>query len=371
MFDYKLRDSADDIREQARDIVHSSGFSSLLEDIPSLIIIMNHYRQVIYMNRKFSGSVGKNNSNLKLGMRPGECLLCVHAVNSEFGCGSTDFCKVCGFANAIRRSETGKDASGECNITLNHGETLTYSVHTRPFKHNGRPYIFAYMQDISDMKTRELLENIFLHDINNSITALNGLNELMDELPPYETKNIIKDLSMRLTDEIHSYRLITEAENHSLSVMVGRVDVDNLLGNIIKSLLNVSHLRKRKVEHVRSGIFVYTDETLLRRVLINTMKNALEASGDGQQVTVWTEINGDDGAVSINVRSYPLIPREVQLQLFQRSFSTKGSGRGWGTYSIRLLTENYLGGKVTFVSNSKQRTLFTITIPSLKMDMEG
>jgi sensor histidine kinase regulating citrate/malate metabolism len=67
----------------------------------------------------------------------------------------------------------------------------------------------------------------------------------------------------------------------------------------------------------------------------------------------------------IAVKSDPLIPRDVQLQLFQRAFSTKGMGRGWGTYSIRLLTERYLGGRVGFISTKKHRTVFTISIPSL------
>ena len=38
------------------------------------------------------------------------------------------------------------------------------------------------------------------------------------------------------------------------------------------------------------------------------------------------------------------MPDEVKAQIFERSFSTKGRGRGIGTYSIKLLTERYLEG---------------------------
>jgi sensor histidine kinase regulating citrate/malate metabolism len=62
------------------------------------------------------------------------------------------------------------------------------------------------------------------------------------------------------------------------------------------------------------------------------------------------------------VHNEGIIPREIQLQLFQRSFSTKGKGRGIGTYSIRLLVENYLKGKVTFVSNEDCGTNFSVEI---------
>ena len=366
MFEFKLRDSDENIRRQSDSIVQSRRFISLLEDIPNMIIIMNQYRQIIYMNRKFTETVSKRGGNGTIGKRPGECLLCIHATDTEFGCGSTDFCRVCGFANAIEKSSKGTKASGECNITLDHGETLTFSVHTRPFEHLGNRYIFAYMQDISDFKTRQMLENIFLHDINNSITALNGLNELIEEMPLKETKSIINDLSLRLTDEIHSYRLISEAENQSLSVIVSEVNVDGLIESVLKTLTNNRYMRDRKIQHKKSGLVINTDETLLRRVLINTIKNALEVSSDDQEIGIFSEKFKKESFYSINVRSQPLIPRDVQLQLFQRSYSTKGPGRGWGTYSIRLLTERYLGGKVDFVSNKEQRTLFTISIPDLQ-----
>jgi sensor histidine kinase regulating citrate/malate metabolism len=53
------------------------------------------------------------------------------------------------------------------------------------------------------------------------------------------------------------------------------------------------------------------------------------------------------------------------MQLFQRSFSTKGNGRGIGTYSIKLLTENYLKGKVSFFSNEEEGTVFSIELNKL------
>jgi signal transduction histidine kinase len=59
--------------------------------------------------------------------------------------------------------------------------------------------------------------------------------------------------------------------------------------------------------------------------------------------------------------------REIQLQIFQRSFSTKGPGRGLGAYSIKLLTEQYLQGSVTFSTSPKKGTTFIASYP-LKLD---
>jgi len=57
------------------------------------------------------------------------------------------------------------------------------------------------------------------------------------------------------------------------------------------------------------------------------------------------------------------MPQEASLQVFQRSFSTKGTGRGLGTYSMKLLSEQYLQGKVGFSSTPEEGTLFFAEYP--------
>jgi sensor histidine kinase regulating citrate/malate metabolism len=77
---------------------------------------------------------------------------------------------------------------------------------------------------------------------------------------------------------------------------------------------------------------------------------------------IMTGIGENANEIVFWVRNDQVMSTDVRMQLFQRSFSTKGEGRGLGTYSIRLLTENYLGGKVSFVSNEKDGTVFRIEL---------
>ncbi len=58
------------------------------------------------------------------------------------------------------------------------------------------------------------------------------------------------------------------------------------------------------------------------------------------------------------------MPEDARLQVFQRSFSTKGPGRGLGTYRIRLLTEKYLKGRVSFATGP-EGTTFTAEYPAV------
>ncbi len=57
-----------------------------------------------------------------------------------------------------------------------------------------------------------------------------------------------------------------------------------------------------------------------------------------------------------------VMTESVKLQVFQRSFSTKGKGRGIGTYSVKLFVERYLKGKVAFVSEEGKGTTFSVTV---------
>lgn len=104
---------------------------------------------------------------------------------------------------------------------------------------------------------------------------------------------------------------------------------------------------------------VRTDPTVLRRIVGNMLLNALEASDRGMTVEVAFEQNGT--TVRIAVTNPGEIPVQVQLQIFQRSFSSKGTpGRGIGTYSMKLFGERYLGGQVGFTSRNGLTTFFIV-----------
>jgi len=91
------------------------------------------------------------------------------------------------------------------------------------------------------------------------------------------------------------------------------------------------------------------------------LKNALEASSKGDTISIGYEVSKDSICFKVHNNSY--IPSEVQLQIFNRSFSTKGKDRGLGTYSMRLLSERFLNGRVYFNSDKENGTTFYAEYP--------
>jgi hypothetical protein len=145
---------------------------------------------------------------------------------------------------------------------------------------------------------------------------------------------------------------------------VASLDAREILKSVCELYANhpVSRGKTVVVTEISRPYVVTTDKVLLKRVLGNLVKNALEASAEGQQVSLRFH---NQGTAVFRVHNELAIPQAIQLQIFRRSFSTKSPvGRGIGTYSAKLITERYLGGSLTFTSSEGTGTTFTVTVPA-------
>ena len=125
----------------------------------------------------------------------------------------------------------------------------------------------------------------------------------------------------------------------------------------------LQRLDRRKIVLAQSSanITFASDPTLLKRSLGNLLRNALEACQPGETVTLSCQVQGGD--IVFAVHNPGAIPPASQLQIFNHSFTTKGLGRGLGTYSVKLLIERYLKGRVHFISTPEVGTTFYVTLP--------
>jgi sensor histidine kinase regulating citrate/malate metabolism len=91
------------------------------------------------------------------------------------------------------------------------------------------------------------------------------------------------------------------------------------------------------------------------------IKNALEASEEYESIYVTIKTN--DNQCSINISNSKVIPYKMQDKIFNKGYSTKGNGRGLGTYGSKLLINKYLNGNITFSSGKDIGTTFRIVLP--------
>jgi nitrogen fixation/metabolism regulation signal transduction histidine kinase len=365
------RYAADDVRDSFDALKARIPYDVVLNLIPGMSMIVNDRRQVLFANDAALSTFGLEGSEIA-GARPGELLRCTHAFETAGGCGGSETCRLCG-ANAalLAAIEGGGKASGECRITTKRegrSGCLDLRVTAAPMDGADGRYVMVTMDDISDLKRREVLERLFFHDLMNSLSSLQaGLGLIDGEFGSLASEHDYLErttrVMKRLIDEVIQQKQILTMEKGDLETDKIDFDLGALARDIVRTVEIADYAKGRRIGlyDERAEALVRSDPTLLRRVMVNMLKNALEASEPGEEVAVELRERGPD--VEIAVRNSAFMPRQVQLQVFQRSFSTKGLGRGLGTYSMKMLTENYLDGKVEFGSEEGAGTTFRAILP--------
>lgn len=358
------------IRKEQELISSLERFTEIFGAINGLGAVLNKNRQVVYANNEFIRSFGFENLESLLGKRPGEAISCIHSTEMPMGCGTSEACSVCGAVNAILESQvTGVRSVKETRITSQINEknvSWDLKVTSSPIKFFEEYYYLLMIEDVSNEKRRLALERIFFHDILNIAGGLNGLLSVLKEgADPEEARALIdisEETSRNLIEEIMLHRQIRAAENGDLEVKIEKIKSGEFLNSALGKIIyhEVAKNKTIIIDQDSDDVEFESDRILLQRVIINLLKNALEATDEKGNVKLGCKSNGDH--VIFTVKNDAVMSGDIKLQIFQRSFTTKGKGRGIGTYSIKLLTENYLGGKVSFVSNDTEGTVFSVAI---------
>lgn len=241
-------------------------------------------------------------------------------------------------------------------------------VWATPFIHHGEAFTCFVAVNIADEKRWSYLEKIFLHDIMNTVAALRGFAELVTEAPvdTAERKELIERillLSERVVDEINAHRVLVAAEHDELVVNVNEIYSLALITELYRTYnrSDMLHDRRIRLDDAAESIPFTSDKTLLSHVLGNMIKNAIEASSPGEMVTIGCI--GKDDKIHFRVHNPTYMPESIGLQVSDRFFSTKGAGRGLGTFSMKYLTEKYLAGEISCTSSEKRGTTFTAVYP--------
>lgn len=364
------RSNIEDILNEHEHIALQKLFSEIFGAMPGINAVINKNRQIVYANDDFLNFLGIKSLEPVLGKRVGEAVSCIHAGEEPSGCGTSELCKYCGAVNAIIESQrTSQKSVKETSISSQSDGHLTswdLNVTSTPIVLANHVFYVLSLQDISNEKRLLALEKVFLHDLLNTAGGLNGLlNILKMGTDPEEVRDLIdksEEASQRIVEELILYGQLRAAEKGDIQVNIELVSSGALLSSAIDRIRfhEVGQNKLIVIDKHSADVNFHTDRILLQRVIINLLKNALEATPAQGLVKAKVEDAGDK--IVFSVKNSGVMHPDVQKKIFHRSFSTKGSGRGNGTYSVRLITENYLKGKVNFVSNEDEGTIFIVEL---------
>ncbi|MBW6492219.1 MAG: PAS domain-containing sensor histidine kinase [Lentimicrobium sp.] len=346
-------------------------FQMYVAAMPDLAIVVNENRQIVYANKALLTLVGQDELEKIIGFRPGEVLECENLKQASNGCGTSRACMYCGIVNSVLDAQsTGESSVRESRIVsgkVNSGQSFDIEIKASPVLVSDRKFIILSIKDISDHKRRMILEKLFFHDILNTANGLKGIIQTIeDHENSGKMKHIIdaaKKTSGELVDEILAQRLLVSAETKDLVTDISRCNSKKILEDVSDYLEYhaIAIDKKIYIDPFLRNLYFDTDPTILKRVLINVVKNALEACETGGVIQMGCRMS--DKYLNFWVNNPGMISESVQNQIFKHSFSTKGENRGIGTYSIKLLTTRYLEGNVSFETDLEKGTTFYINLP--------
>lgn len=356
-----------EMMRQIKIFENNETMNKFLSKIPAIFIIVNKYRQIVYMNKGALNFTGLESVSSIIGKRPGEVIGCIHSDEQEGGCGTTESCTYCGAVNAVLSSQKGVPAMEEARLILGPDEdAYDLRIWASPLEVESEKLSAVTIQDIRHEKRRHALERVFFHDILNTITGLFGtLQILINYGTKVDQASLLENsfnLVRRLTEEVRSQQILNSAETGIYQLHITTFNSLKLLHEIADLYRGFKHAINKniKISEDSDTLEIRSDRVLIQRIISNMLKNALEETKEQGTVTLGCRQLNTEIVFWVHNSGY--IPKHIQLQIFQRSFSTKGANRGLGTWSMKLLS-SLLNGNVSFSSSEKKGTIFRATFP--------
>jgi len=283
-------------------------------------------------------------------------------------------------------------------MTISNGESIMVKIHKQDtilqlaifateFKVADRLIRMATIKDIqneleeNEMESWQKLIRVLTHEIMNSITPIASitqtLNIMIKEVRSTYSSAIPNNTELETIDEIElaietihkrstgllhfveSYRDLTRIPAPKFSIFSVRTLFENVKGLMKNEMqnLNIQYITSTTPENLELS----ADEQLIEQVLINLVKNAIQAlekTGNPRiELNAFIDLNGKIN-IQIIDNGQGILP-EVLDKIFVPFFTTKPKGSGIGLSLSRQILRLH-GGTLTAHSDPDVETVFTL-----------
>lgn len=253
---------------------------------------------------------------------------------------------------------------------------LYLELHAAISYHGGRPAISGTILDVTESKLSEqrLIRSEKLsvvgqlaagvaHEIRNPLTALKGFTQLLYKSADHNRgyyEMMLTELE-RINYIVGEFMLLSKPTS---SQQLVPYDMSKLLDDIVpimqsQAIITNANLEVRAERNLPN---VVCEVNQIKQVLINLMKNGIEAMPQGGQLDV--RLRAEDGHVVFEVADEGSgIPSDVLNRLGEPFLTTKEKGTGLGLTVCFKIIQNH-GGTLTFASEPGKGTVATVRLPA-------
>jgi nitrogen fixation/metabolism regulation signal transduction histidine kinase len=248
-------------------------------------------------------------------------------------------------------------------------DSLSLSIHSKELKLNEVPYKVVLLQDLkSELEDKEVeawqkLIRVLTHEIMNSVTPIVTLSEALNRIVKkednsyrnaseleeealtdiYESLATIESRSKGLLKFVNAYKNFSKTQDAKMS----RSRLSDILNNVITLMKPEFESKHIQVEVEKSDALAMADKDLTEQVIINMLRNAIDALTGDKEAKILLEVVSAGSKVILRITDNgPGVEKELMDKIFVPFFTTKKMGTGiglsWSRQIMRLQNGNLI-----------------------------
>lgn len=270
--------------------------------------------------------------------------------------------------------------------TIIDNQLIQLSIQCKLFKVQDKTFTLLLIQNINEeLEQKEVeawqrLVSVLTHEIMNSVTPIASLSDAFNKL--LERKKSFNNFSEEETQDLSDSLKTIERRSKGLMKFVNaykdfaknpdlnitQFELDELLQRIIKLFQPdiESAQIELKYEKGKEGSMIAADYDLMEHVIINVIKNAIEALRGKEYAVLSIQLAKTNRQITLKIiDNGPGIACEDMDKVFIPFYTTKKAGSGVGLSLARKIIKLH-DGNLLVKSIPNQYTCFTIELEALK-----
>ena len=224
--------------------------------------------------------------------------------------------------------------------------------------------IFEKQRQAHEQDSWTKLIRVLTHEIMNTVSPIASLSDALSksmdqnghsELDVKTGLETISDSSKNLIKFVETYRQLSGVAKPVRKALDLRELIDNVIG--LNSEFAASCGASCVYRPEEDDLMIYADEGQISQILINLIKNALQAGA--KHIDITAKMGREDDVIVEVANDGEPIPPAAQEQIFIPFYTTKKEGSGIGLSLARQIMRNH-NGSIELLRSDALQTVFEL-----------
>jgi two-component system nitrogen regulation sensor histidine kinase NtrY len=214
---------------------------------------------------------------------------------------------------------------------------------------------------------REMAKQV-AHEIKNPLTPMKLSVQYLQKAVDADSDNV-KELSQHVASTLIQQidQLAKIASDFSQFANISNTKLEKFdVGDIVESLVTLysaDETLQIEMQKDEESYIIQADRTQINRLFTNLIKNAIEASSENEQKSIFIHVYNQMDTAVVSVKDNGSgIPEDMRNKIFVPNFTTKSSGTGLGLAICKGIVEKS-NGAIWFETEEGKGTTFFVSLP--------